>query len=316
MTLALFALAVVLSAAFSGLETGIYTTSRLRLFLDARSGIRAAARARALLTDMPELLTILLVANNMANQAATLLAQQLLDEWDVGSRAVVGTLGVSAILFIFAESVPKSAFRRRKEELLYPCLPVLLVARTLLRHLTLPVTWCARLLESTVRRRSQSGGGDLSGAQSVLLTGAAEGFLTSFQQRVAEGVLEMRSGLAADAALDISHFPVARIGRQGLVMPENCRDHRALVLAADGRSVVGWAPLAALWSPQGPREPKISELSKVTVVEPATTLDRVYINLDRSGAQFAVLHRSDGLAVLDVSRLRQRIMGTLPSPRE
>lgn len=311
MTLALFVLAVVLSAAYSGLETGIYTTSRLRLFLDARAGIRAAAKARALLADMPELLTILLVANNMANQAATLLAQRLLEDWHVGSKALVGTLGVSAILFIFAESAPKSAFRQRREQLLYPTLPVLLVARALLRHVTLPVTWCARLLEASVRRRARLGSAEASGAASVLRTGAAEGFLTPFQQRVAQGVLDMRSGLAADAALGLGHFPVARLGRTGLELPPGCRDHRVLVLAADGGSVVGWVALAALWSAQGIREPRPAELGQVTVVEPAMTLDRVYINLDRSGAPFAVLRRPDGLAVLDVNRLRQRIMGTL-----
>ncbi len=311
MTLALFALAVVLSAAFSGLETGIYTTSRLRLFLDARAGVRSAARAQSLLADMPELLTILLVANNMANQAATLLAQQLLDDWNVQARALVGTLGVSAILFVFAESVPKSAFRRRREKLLYPALPVLLVARAVLRHVTRPVVWCARLLETSVRRRFQGGSAPPSGASSVLRTGVAEGFLTPFQQRVAHGVLEMRQGLAGDAALDLAHFPVARLGQTGVDLPEGCRDHRALVLAEDGRSVKGWVALAALTSGAGMGAPDPASLGKVTVVEPTMTLDRVYIHLDRSGAPFAVLRRPDGLAVLDVNSLRQRIMGTL-----
>ena len=311
MTLGLFALAVVLSAVFSGLETGIYTTSRLRLFLDARAGVGSAAKAQSLLTDMPELLTILLVANNMANQAATLLAQQLLEDWNVQARALVGTLGVSAILFVFAESVPKSAFRQRRERLLYPTLPVLLVARALLRYPTLPVVWCARLLESSVRRRFQGGAASLSGEPSVLRTGAAEGFLTPFQQRVAHGVLEMRRGLAGDAALDLAHFPVARLGQSGVNLPEGCRDHRALVLAEDGRSVKGWVALATLWTGTGMRAPGLGDLGKVTVVEPTMTLDRVYVHLDQSGAPFAVLRRTDGLAVLDVNRLRQRIMGTL-----
>lgn len=311
MTLALFALALVLSAVFSGLETGIYTTSRLRLFLDAREGVKAAVRARVLLADMPELLTILLVANNMANQATTYLAQRMLDDWQGMSRALVGTLGVSALLFLFAESVPKSAFRRRREQLLYPALPTLLVARALLRHVTLPVTWCARLLESAIRRRAQVGSQAVPSEASVLATGADEGFLTAFQQRVAQGVLAMRSGRAGDEALDLGHFPVARLGLTGVVLPDGCRDHRVLVLSEDGEAVAGWMPLAALWSAQGMRQPLAAELSSITVVEPAMSLDRVYVSLDRSGSPFAVLRSPEGLAVLDVNRLRQRVMGTL-----
>jgi len=310
-TPALFALAVVLSAVFSGLETGIYTTSRLRLFLDARDGVKAAVRVRVLLADMPELLTILLVANNMANQAVTYLAQQMLQDLQGMSRVLVGTLGVSAMLFLFAESVPKSVFRQRREQLLYPTLPTLLVARALLHHVTLPVTWFARLLESAIRRRAQAGSVGAPTEPSVLLTGAEEGFLTSFQQRVAQGVLAMRSGRAGEEAMGLQLYPVARLGRTGVDLPDGCRDHRVLVLAEDGESVAGWMPLAALWSPEGMRRPRSAELNSITVVESAMTLDRVYVSLDRSGAPFAVLRRADGLAVLDVNRLRQRVMGIL-----
>lgn len=115
-------LAVLASALFSGLETGLYTTSRLRLYLDAQAGVKAARAARRLLADMPTLLTVLLVANNLANWAASFLTQVALVRWDVRSPELVGTLVVSALLFVVAESAPKNAFRRAREGLLTrPC---------------------------------------------------------------------------------------------------------------------------------------------------------------------------------------------------
>lgn len=314
--LLLFLLAVVLSATFSGLETGIYTTSRLRLFLDEQAGVRAARRARGLLADMPSLLTILLVANNMANQAATTLAQLALVAWDVPSREVVGTVLVTTVLFLLAESVPKAAFHRHREGLLYPVLPLLLVARALLYHVTLPISWCASLLQRAVRARSGGGrGGPGRGeaGQAVLRAGAAEGFLTPFQERVARGVLSMRSRTAGEEAVPLAARATCRLGRPGVELPPGSRDHRVLVLDEAGRVPLGWVPLARLWTPGGFRAARRDELQPVVRVEGAAGLDRVYVHLDRSGAPFAVVEAAGELRVLDATGLRQRVMGAGPA---
>ena len=41
-----------------------------------------------------------------------------MERWEVPQRELVGTLGVTLILFLLAESVPKSAFGRARERLL------------------------------------------------------------------------------------------------------------------------------------------------------------------------------------------------------
>lgn len=307
--LLLFVLAVLLSATFSGLETGIYTTSRLRLFLDEQAGVEAARRARRLLADMPSLLTILLVANNMANQAATYLSQLLLVQWEVPSREVVGTVAVTVILFLLAESVPKAAFHRHREGLLYPVMPVLLVARALLHHVTLPISWCAALLQKAVRSRAGGAKKRAGPGQAMLRAGAAEGFLTPFQERVSRGVLSMRSRTAGDEAVPVTACATSRLGRPGVDLPAGSRDHRVLVLDGRGRVALGWVPLARLWTPEGFRAARRDELQPVVRVEGAAGLDRVYVHLDRSGAPFAVVGSGAELRVLDASWLRQRVMG-------
>jgi len=305
-----FLLAVVASALFAGLETGMYTTSRLRLYLDGRAGVRAATRALNMLRDMPGLLAVLLVANNLANQSATFLAQLLLVQWEVPSRELVGSLGVTVILFLFGESVPKNAYRRRRERLLYPTLPALVVARVVLAPIARPVAAVARVLERAVRRRTEeqvsAGAG---GEADMLSTGADEGLLTDFQERVARGVLDMRSRTADDEAEPLEAHPIARIGRAGVEMPKGCREHRVLVLDGSGDECLGWVPLASLWTADGFRAPSRAQVRPVTAVLPSLALDSLYVTLDRTGSPFALVRRPDGLRVLAAEHLRERVMG-------
>ncbi|RKY22257.1 MAG: hypothetical protein DRQ55_01625 [Planctomycetota bacterium] len=318
MIVLLFLLAVVASALFAGLETGLYTTSRLRLHLDAQAGSRPAAQARRLLADMPSLLSVLLVSNNLANHAATLLAQVALAQWGAlsgmgASRELVGSLGVTCILFLLAESVPKNAYRRRRERLLYPTVWVVSVMRVVLLPLSRPVAAVARLLQGALRRRVGGAAGSPGMAQLMLATGAEEGFLTAFQERVAHGVLAMRGRKVGSEAQPIEAFARARLGAAGLDLPPGCRAARVLVLDASGQRCAGWVPMASLWTPDGFRAPARAELRPVMQVSESTSLDAVYLGLDQSSSPFAVVRRPDGLSVLDADHMRQRVMGRFES---
>lgn len=300
----LFLVMVLVSALFSGLETGLYTTSRLRLFLDAQAGIPAARRAQRLLARMPSLLAVLLVCNNLANWGASFSAQAALIAAGVKHSEWIGTLAVSVVLFVAAESFPKSAYRRAQERWLYPTLPVLVGAHALLARPVAPITWFAGRLARIVARRAGAAAPLIRDAG--LRSGEAEGFLTGFQMRVAAGVLAMRNRVAADEARPPQAYARARLGAPGVQFPEGCRDHRVLVLEAGSPRIVGWTPLAALWSEHGFRAPERPDLRPVASVEATTGLDRVYVRLDHSRAPFAVL--PDG-RVLDADLLRQAVIG-------
>jgi CBS domain containing-hemolysin-like protein len=311
MIVSLFIAAVLLSGLFSGMETGLYTTSRLRIRLDADAGIRAAVRARELLADMPTLLTVLLVSNNVANWTASLLAQVLLIQWGVSDPEAVGTFGVSVVLFLLAESLPKQAFRRGREHLLYPVLPMLSAAHAVLRVPTWPLTAFARWFSGVMGHRIGSGGAVRGKREALFHAGMQEGFLTQFQERVARGVLEMRSRTAEHEALSVESFPRTRLGVPGIEAPESCRDQRVLVLDHEGQNVVGWVPMGGLWAPEGGfRAARQGDTRPVLQVEGDMSLNRVYLRLDRLGTGLAVLRRADGSpGVLDAHRLRQRVMG-------
>jgi putative hemolysin len=345
MSVLLCLLAVVASALCSGLETGLYCTSRLRIVLDAAGGRPAARRLQSLLTELPLVLTVLLVVNNVATWAASYLVQAELERHGIDGAEALGAIGVTVVLFVFGESVPKNLFRARQHELLYPLTPVLVALRVALGWLVWPIVAFARLLSDRIVRKRMAppprlvpeagaGAGAALGGEgdgkpevvppgapaggtvdreSLLVAGAAEGLLTGFQQRVARGVLLMRSRTAADEARPVADHPLARLGVPGVALPPDCREHRVLVLEEDGQRVAGWMPLAALASGTGFRAALRSELRPVARIAPETSLDRVYLTLDRTGTPFAAVGERAPLRVVDGRRLRQRVMGVAES---
>ena len=127
-------LGIVGSALYSGLETGLYTLSRVRLDVRASEG-HGAARTLKRLVDRPTLmLATLLLANNICNYLSSYGIAGLLDA--SGFSAVEGVIINAAILvpllFIFGEVLPKDLFRVNTERWSYACARLLDGTRRLL----------------------------------------------------------------------------------------------------------------------------------------------------------------------------------------
>ena len=60
-------LGVLLSALYSGLETGLYTINKIRLDVRALSNVASAKRLLEILDRPARMLAVLLVCNNIAN---------------------------------------------------------------------------------------------------------------------------------------------------------------------------------------------------------------------------------------------------------
>ena len=97
----LFLVGLVLSAFFSGSETGFYRTSRIRLMLDALAGDKVA-RGLLLVIHNPMLfIATILVGNNLANYVVTLsvvLATEQMIEGDNATAELIVAIGFSPII--------------------------------------------------------------------------------------------------------------------------------------------------------------------------------------------------------------------------
>ena len=132
--LLLFALGLLISSSFGGLETACYTLSRLRLFLRRHQGDTSALLLHNELRNMPRLITTLLIGNNLGNYlctfALTAVLSTILHLTDTASIAIQALL-LTPFLFLVAETIPKEFCRTRAESITYPAARFLVISRTI-----------------------------------------------------------------------------------------------------------------------------------------------------------------------------------------
>jgi CBS domain containing-hemolysin-like protein len=121
---------IVLSAFFSGSETALIGSGRIKLAHMTEMNVRGARRALSLVETPGELLATILVGNNLVNVMAATVATVLLGP-------VYATILVTLLLLIFAEITPKTLAAHQPERF---------AARVagpiqLFGHLFRPVVW-------------------------------------------------------------------------------------------------------------------------------------------------------------------------------
>ena len=96
------------SAFFSGSETALTAASRARIHQRARKGDKRARIVRRLREDKETLLGALLLGNNLVNIMAASLATSVLVSLFGEAGVALTTLGMTLLLLIFAEVLPKA----------------------------------------------------------------------------------------------------------------------------------------------------------------------------------------------------------------
>lgn len=98
---------LILSAICSGLETASYAVNRTRLSTLREEGNHRAGVASGFLHNMPGLITMLLVANNVVNYMASYTLSSYLEVNGVTAAAEWTTALLTPVCLIFSESLPK-----------------------------------------------------------------------------------------------------------------------------------------------------------------------------------------------------------------
>jgi Mg2+/Co2+ transporter CorB len=140
------AVLIVLSAFFSGSETGLMSLNRYRMRHLAREGHLGAARARRLLQRPDRLIGLILIGNNfvniLASAIATVIALRLFGE--IGIAIATGTL--TLVILIFAEVTPKTLAALHPERIAFPASWVYEPLLKLLYPLVWVVNWMSNSL--------------------------------------------------------------------------------------------------------------------------------------------------------------------------
>ena len=113
----ILAIFLILSAFFSASETAFIALPRARLLHLVKTGRAGAGRVSRLIQHPERFLATVLLSNNLVNTAAAALATVLVVEL-IGNplvSALVSTIGMTLILLLFCETLPKTIAWHRSE---------------------------------------------------------------------------------------------------------------------------------------------------------------------------------------------------------
>lgn len=115
--MALFAACMVLSAFFSSSETAFIALSRARLLHLVHSGHPRASLVSRLARQPERLLATVLLSNNLVNTGAAVLGTAIAIDLIADSTIalLVSTFGVTGLLLVFSETLPKTVAWKRAE---------------------------------------------------------------------------------------------------------------------------------------------------------------------------------------------------------
>ncbi len=109
---------LILSAFFSGSETAFVSLERFRVQHLVETKVKGAERVAKMIERPERFLSTVLLGNNLVNTAAAVLATALaISVWGEKQGLLIATVGVTIVLLIFAETMPKTLANRHAEKL-------------------------------------------------------------------------------------------------------------------------------------------------------------------------------------------------------
>ncbi|NLV40935.1 MAG: HlyC/CorC family transporter [Candidatus Hydrogenedentes bacterium] len=223
--LVILAALVLLSALFSGFETGFFSSNQIRVrYLAENEGQERARRMMAHYERPGRLISTLLVGNNLVLVLATLLLTAVLGETGA-------TLVATPLFILFGEVLPKSVFRTHPTRLSLALMPAMRFFELVLLPAALPVAWCSDRL---MRLVAGGGGGALKPfatvdeMRSLVDEGMDAGSIEPEEQEMIHSVMDLQTRHAKDVM-------VPRI--DVTAVPETVTRHALLaVLTASGKT--------------------------------------------------------------------------------
>ncbi len=196
----IFAL-IIISAFFSGSETGLTTASRARLTEMEKRGNKRAAMVLKL-TSMPErLIGALLLGNSLANITASAVATAALVKVFTDAGAVIASVIMTVLILIFAEVMPKTYAIAYPDKVATAVAPIMRLIVAILGPIVMTV-------EYIVKKTLMLFGVDTSNVESILsahdeLRGAIdlhhkEGTFVKKDRDMLGGILDLKDLEVAD----------------------------------------------------------------------------------------------------------------------
>ena len=149
---------VILSAYFSATETAFTSLNRIRLKSKADAGNRRAALALKLVDQYDNLLSTILVGNNIVNLSASSLATVFFTEGlRLQNGAVISTAVITIVVLVFGEVSPKSLAKEYPESFAMFSAPIMRILMFILTPVNILFSLLKKLLSKVFHKEGDSG---------------------------------------------------------------------------------------------------------------------------------------------------------------
>ena len=192
-------LLVILSAYFSATETAFTSLNRIRLKSKADAGNRRAALALRLVDQYNNLLSTILVGNNIVNLSASSLATVFFTEGlRLQNGAVISTAVITIVVLVFGEVSPKSLAKEYPESFAMFSAPIMRILMFILTPVNILFSLLKKLLSKVFHKQGDSG-----------IT--EEELVTMVDQAESEGGLDQHESKLIRSAIEFNDMEVDEI---------------------------------------------------------------------------------------------------------
>lgn len=192
-------LLVILSAYFSATETAFTSLNRIRLKSRADAGNRRAAMTLKLVDQYDNLLSTILVGNNIVNLSASSLATVFFTEGlRLQNGAVISTAVITIVVLIFGEVSPKSLAKEYPESFAMFSAPIMRILMVILTPVNFLFSLLKKLLSKVFHKEGDSG-----------IT--EEELVTMVDQAESEGGLDQHESKLIRSAIEFNDMEVDEI---------------------------------------------------------------------------------------------------------
>ncbi len=189
---------IAFSAFFSATETAFSSVNKIRLKNRAQDGDQRAEAALKLAEDYGQLLSGVLIGNNIVNIAASTLGTVLFTSWSAQYGATVSLVVMTILILILGEVTPKTLAKQHAEAVTIAVTPVVRVLLTILLPLNALFGLWRKLLQSLFKASDEDG---ITGDELITMVSEAEN----------EGGLEPEEGELIRSAIEFGDLEVGEI---------------------------------------------------------------------------------------------------------
>lgn len=310
---------ILLSAFFSSSETGMMALNRYRLRHLVNQGHRTAKRVEKMLARPDRLLGVILVGNNLVNNAAATLAALLGLYWFGDLGTALAPVVITILMLIFSEVTPKTFAALRPEAVAFPASFVLKP----LQWFFTPVVWSVNAVGNGILRlfgiRPDTGDGDhLSPEELRTVVNEAGNLIPEKHQRMLLNILDLEKATVEDIMIprnDMVGIDLDDDIDEIIEILSTSQHTRLPVYKGDPNNMIGLLHLRKLSRLLMREEISKADLMQHTVepffVPEGTPLHRQLINFQNAKRRIAIVvdEYGDVLGLVTLEDILEEIVG-------